>query len=233
MAIYPKAIKRLIAPGSNDPRIKATAVCLHVAVSTADSLHDQFEHDGGIESHFYVRFDGTVEQYRDTAYQADAQAAGNDTCISVETEGMGAGQWTAAQLAAIKDLILWAHETHDVPLRKIQHWNGAGVGYHRQFPQWNPNGHTCPGPDRIKQFDQVLVPWIDAQAKAPAKPAAKSKPKSTSRGEEIDASLKELGDVGDHLAKAKGTGRRGEKLTAARKARSALRKALRKIGFVK
>ena len=167
MALYPKAIKKLIAPGPNDPKIKARVVILHVAVSEAASLYAYFNGpSGGVESHFYVRRDGTVEQYRDTAYQADANTDANDFAISIETQGMAAGQWTPEQLASIKALLLWCHEVHGIPLVKCPTWNGSGVGYHTLFrgddntPGWDKRRASCPGPDRIKQFDNVLVPWM-------------------------------------------------------------------------
>ena len=162
MALYPKAIKKLIAPGPNDPKIKARIAILHVAVSEQPSLYPYFNGpSGGVESHFYVRRDGIVEQYRDTAYQADANTDANDFAISIETQGMASGQWTAAQLASIKALLVWCNQVHGIPLVKCPTWNGSGVGYHTQFPgTWDKRGASCPGPDRIKQFYNVLVPWM-------------------------------------------------------------------------
>lgn len=172
MALYPKAIKKLIPAGSNDPRIDAVGIVYHVAVSKSDSLYDFFLHDGGIESHFYVRFDGTVEQYRDTAFEADANYLGNSWgsprkgMLSVETEGMGPGKWTAAQVQALKDLTVWCSQTHHFPIRKATGPYSGGVGYHCQFKDWNPHVHSCPGPARVQQFDSVFVPWF-ADALAP------------------------------------------------------------------
>jgi hypothetical protein len=167
MPLYPPAIKKLIPPGSSDPRIKARVVILHVRAGTGPSLYDYFNGpSGGIESHFYIRFDGTCEQYRDTAFQADANLDANDFALSVETEGLGDGKWTPDQLDAIKDLLLWAHRVHGIPLRKIQAWNGSGVGYHTLFgapSHWTPVAKSCPGPNRIVQFDEVLVPWMRRQ----------------------------------------------------------------------
>jgi hypothetical protein len=136
---------------------------LHVAVSEAPSLFDYFNGpSGGVESHFYVRRDGTTEQYRDTGFEADAQAQGNPFFISVETQGMGAGEWTPEQLATLKALIAWAHVQHGFPLRIAPGWASPGVGYHSQFPQWNPNAHACPGVDRIRQFNTIFRPWLAA-----------------------------------------------------------------------
>lgn len=162
VALYGPAIKKLIPPGPTDPRITPRVLIFHVAVSEQPSLHDYFNGpSGGVESHFYVRRDGTVEQYRDTAWQADANTDANDFAISVETQGMEYGEWTPQQVAALKALALWCHKTHGIPLAKVKTWNGSGVGYHTQFPgSWDKRGATCPGPDRIRQFNNVLVPWL-------------------------------------------------------------------------
>lgn len=170
MAIYRKALQKLIKPGPTDPRVDVmVGTVAHVAVSMADSLHDWFDGpSGGVESHFYIRLDGVVEQYRDTAYEADAQGAGNSWLaggkrygfISYETEGMGSGKWSAAQLASIKELILWGESVHHYPMVKATSPHGPGHGYHALFDAWNRDHHACPGADRIKQFNNELVPWL-------------------------------------------------------------------------
>lgn len=171
MALYPGALLRLIPPGANDPRITPRAVILHVAVSEGDSLHDYFANrSGGIESHFYVLHDGTVEQYRDTGWQADAQLY--TEAVSIETQGMGAGTWTPAALASLKRLILWLHDVHDIPLVPIDEPRGAGVSYHSRFREWSPVTKSCPGPDRIRQYNDVLVPWMAGQNEEDDMPTA-------------------------------------------------------------
>lgn len=174
MALYPPAIKKLIPPGGSDPRIKACGVVLHVRDGLGDSLYDYFNGpSGGVESHFYIRFDGTVEQYRDTGWEADANLDGNSFMrgdvryglLSIETEGLAAGKWTPQQMASIKRLLVWASNVHDFPLKLIQSWNGDGVGYHTMWgspSHWTPVKKSCPGYDRIAQFEDELVPWMEA-----------------------------------------------------------------------
>ncbi len=169
----PGAIDKEIKPGSNDPAITPVGGVLHVAVSEAESLYPYFNGpSGGVESHFYVRRDGTIEQYRSIYFEADANYKGNSflrggkTCglLSIETQGMGAGEWTADQLASMKKIILWAHAEADVPIDVIKTWDGDGWGYHTMFGApgpWTPAaGKTCPGPDRIKQYQDIFVPWL-------------------------------------------------------------------------
>ena len=166
MPVYPGARKLLIPPGANDPRITPRVAILHVDAGNAASLHTYFrDRSGGVESHFHVRRDGVVEQYRDTDYQADANHLANDFAVSIETQGYGAGEWTPEQLESIKALLDWLNRTHGIPLRKIDRWDGEGVGYHVLFGApgpWTPVAKSCPGPDRIRQFDRVLVPWMAA-----------------------------------------------------------------------
>lgn len=167
----PGAIVENIVPGDNDPAIIPCGVLEHIAVSNSDDIRPIFTDGRGIESHFYVRFDGTIIQYRSIFFEADANFSGNSFSlggklvgfISVEHEGgfpNGQGVLTPQQLASFKAIVLWVKSQADFPLRVCPAWNAPGVGYHSLFKEWNPNGHTCPGPDRIKQFRSAIVPWL-------------------------------------------------------------------------
>jgi len=173
MAWYPLAIKKVIAPGPNDPPIIAMGAILHVDSGDNKSLFEYFSSgkSDGVESHFFVRKDGAIEQYRDTAYEADANLKANSFMrglqrfgyVSIETQGKDAGEWNDLQLAAIKTLLKWLSETHNFPLRKCRDPQDPGVGYHTMWGApgpWTPKAKTCPGPDRIRQFNAVLVPWF-------------------------------------------------------------------------
>lgn len=172
MPIYPAAVKRLIPHDpAMDPRITPRVAILHVDAggATGADLARYFSFGSrGIESHFTIDYDGTVTQFRDTAYQADANVSANNFAVSIETQGKADGSWTDAQLASIKALLTWLHETHDVPLVQCPTWNGSGVGYHILFMQeWAGGPRSCPGPKRVAQFADVIVPWM-AGTKAPA-----------------------------------------------------------------
>lgn len=172
MAIYPGARARLIPPGANDPRIIPIGLILHVDSGNSGSLYNYFNGpSGGIESHFFIRKDGGVEQYRDTGWEADANYKGNSFdingkthgFISCETQGYDTGEWTPQQLDQIRKLILWMHQVHGMPIQRCSAWNAPGVGYHTMWGApgpWTPVAKNCPGPDRIKQFNEVLVPWF-------------------------------------------------------------------------
>jgi len=71
MAWYPGAIRKEIKKFRTPMRVTNRAFILHVAVSEAASLYGYFS-GAAVASHFYVRKNGTVEQYVDTRFQAPA-----------------------------------------------------------------------------------------------------------------------------------------------------------------
>lgn len=187
MSVYPSGNYRPIAAGSNDPPITVIGAILHVDAGNSKSLYGYFkDKSGGIESHFHVPKEGRVEQYRDTGREADANLKANSFIkngkrygyVSIETQGYGSGEWNAHQLAEIKALLLWLSKTHKFPLRKCPAHTQPGVGYHVMFGApgpWTPVAKSCPGPDRVKQFNSILVPWF-ATATSPSKPTTPKPP---------------------------------------------------------
>lgn len=188
MALCPFAVKKLIKPGANDPAIKPIGAILHVDAGNAASLYEFFrDRSGGIESHFHIRKDGVIEQYRDTEFEADANYKANSFFeggvrkgyVSIETQGLEAGQWTPEQVASIKRLLRWLNTRHGIPLRVCQSPTDPGVGYHTLFgapSAWTPVAKSCPGPDRKVQFRRVLVPWMQRVTDQPVAPAPPSVP---------------------------------------------------------
>ena len=106
--------------------------------------------------------DGRVWQWRDTSLQADSQADGNDRCISVETEDEGNPEtrWTAIQFDRLVELLTWIGEQHNIPFDLVKTTNNKGIGFHRQFPEWNPHNHSCPGDMRLAQLKTELIPEL-------------------------------------------------------------------------
>jgi hypothetical protein len=177
MAWYPGAVKKEIRPGVNDPLIIPLGIILHTDAGNSSSLFNYFNGpSGGIESHFHIPKSKPVEQYRDTGYEADANLKANSFYIggmrygfiSIETQGLAGDPWTDYQLAEIKKLILWARSVHQrIELRVCPGPFSAGIGYHTLFGSpspWTPVAKSCPGPVRIKQFNNVIVPWLKTAA---------------------------------------------------------------------
>lgn len=192
MARFPGATWRPItADKGRRPMAAYNRVNLHVAVTEGSSLHAAFNRSGAVDSHFYVRRDGSAEQYVDTSMRAFADLDGNDATISIETQGgvhsADTEQWTAAQVETLAQIYAWAVRTHGIA-RQVA-WNsqpGAsshGLSWHRlgidgNFPGLpdvragrgqrgggmhysKSRGKLCPGGGKIQQ-----VPTIYARALA-------------------------------------------------------------------
>lgn len=162
-------------------------VNLHVAVSEAASLWPVFNKPKAASSHFYVRRNGTTEQYIDTAYQAEADVEGNDATISIETQGgvnsADTEQWTAAQVETLAQIYAWAVKTHGIKLQiassSQRNSTSHGLSWHRlgidgNFPAlpdpgagrnqrgggmyWSTSrGKLCPGRGKILQVPEILA----------------------------------------------------------------------------
>lgn len=181
MARYSKAAWKPLPENSTQPKITPKQVILHSAVSKSSSLFTFFKRRTVVvESHFYIDRDGDVEQYMDTGRKADANRWGNSRAISVETWDDGDPDrtpWTAAQIEALAQLIVWISRTHGIPIRLCKTWLSPGVGYHVQFGSpgpWTPARKTCPGKARVRQVPQVISRAVEI-ANAPKKPKPASK----------------------------------------------------------
>lgn len=169
--LYPHAVKRLLPENQTQADLVATQVILHTAVDAPgpSSLYPYFSRsDVGAETHFFVKLDGSVEQYMDTGVRANGNRWADVRAISIETEDEGKPDelpWTPAQLDSIKRLLEWVWQWHKVPRRVCRSWDDPGVGYHSMWgapSEWTSYaGKTCPGPLRITQFRTVLRPWIE------------------------------------------------------------------------
>lgn len=175
---------------------KWEGIVLHVAASEAASLHGWFSNPSArASSHFYVRRDGTVEQYVSLADRSWAQQHGNDRLISIETQGMGSGEWTAAQVASLARLCKELAAEYGFPLRQMtsSKVTEKGIGYHalgvaitaEQLKKgvsqtggelWSSaRGKVCPGPDRIKQVPSIIKQAKTGKASKPKKKVTVSK----------------------------------------------------------
>jgi hypothetical protein len=161
--LYPHAnLANLIAPGSNDPVINPRIIVIHTMDGTMEGSNARFHDGSGIEAHFGVAIDGRVWQWRDTHFEADAQSAGNPYCISIETEDNGNPEtrWGSVQFNELMDLMNWISLAHKIPFRLVGSTQETGIGYHRQFVEWNPNNHSCPGTTRRGQLINELIPAL-------------------------------------------------------------------------
>lgn len=186
MAMMPGATNRLLSNQARQGRMKSyDAACLHTMVGSLAGTDGMFQKNGtvGTESHFGVGGDGTIYQWVDTKYTADANYYGSGHVISIETadhgpefaawntNGDNVPAWTPAQIRAIVKILVWVHKTHGIPLRATTSVIQKGVGYHRQgvpgngLPshlmgtkyQWSKyRGKVCPGDRRIAQIPSIV-----------------------------------------------------------------------------
>ena len=181
MARMPGALWKPV--NKNRPaRRKGRGICLHVAVSEAASLQGFFS-GSTADSHFYVRKDGTIEQMVDTDLVAYANAAGNSTLISVETQGgvtnADGEPWTPQQVDALARICRWASDTDGFPLQPMpdSRPTSRGVGYHRLGCKpwvvaggevWSSSvGKICPGAAKIAQIPQIIAAAAGGSVAAP------------------------------------------------------------------
>ena len=179
-------------------------VVLHVAASEASSLHGWFSNPAAAaSSHFYVRRDGTIEQYVSIRDLSWASGVGSNRLIGIETQGMGSGEWTAKQVASLVYLIQTLSKEFGFPIRQMKSSKKSerGVGYHAQgvpasYSQkarkvsqtggelWSSAvGKVCPGPARVKQIPGIVKQASGGKASAPSGGSSKpaEKPKVTTK----------------------------------------------------
>lgn len=201
MTRYPGAIWRPLDRNyTARKRSRTDCVILHIAVSEAASLYGWFNNpEAGSSSHLYVRRDGVTEQYMDMDHISWANGDGNGRSITVETQGMGSGTWSSAQVAKLAEICRWANAQYGVPLELMPDSkpSSRGIGHHRlgcdpyRVPggeRWSKAyGKICPGPDRIPQ-----IPTIIAAAKGGIQHA------SVTTSKEDTLSAEEVKQINDH-----------------------------------
>lgn len=168
MATYPHAVQKRISRNHGGKRKSTRAVVFHVDAGGASSLFGWFNNPkSSASSHFYVRYDGVVEQYLDTDLIAWTQRDGNATCIGIETQGKGEGSWTPAQLASLVALTRWLCDLYGIGKVDMvtSRASARGIGMHRYGIDpwrasggqvWGGRGKVCPGDDRVRQFPSVV-----------------------------------------------------------------------------
>ena len=137
MPWYPQAV-RLDLKKTGRPKMTPVRINLHTAVSNSPSLYTYFK--GPVAySHFYVREDGTVEQYQDTALAARADYDGNPDTVSIETwdgyrknwqDGDPVPAWTDKQVKALAALVAWLWQVHSSIPPKVATDSKPGASSH-------------------------------------------------------------------------------------------------------
>lgn len=167
--LFPGLARTMLLPqGAGQRRIVPSLIVVHTngGPGTVQGLYDYWRPGpgwplgSGIFSHFQIDFDGTVGQYQDTELEAPAEWAANIRAVSIETQDDGNpdAPWTRAQALALATLIAALCDAHAIPTTLVSSPDGNGIGYHEQFPEWNRNGHRCPGFQREQQLRNFVIP---------------------------------------------------------------------------
>lgn len=162
---------------TDEKRRRTDGVILHVAAGEAHSQFGWFSNPKArASSHYYVRKDGSVEQYIDTDKISWCSKNGDQRCVSIETQGLAHDAWTDEQMHTLAHLCAELAGKYGFPLRKMQSSSRSerGVGYHSlgvpaDYSQLNAQvsqtggelwsgavGKECPGPQRVQQVDDVI-----------------------------------------------------------------------------
>lgn len=177
MSIYPGAVRKLIPASSRQPRIVPRAVIAHSAAGRG-SLYGWWlnPQSNGLECHFWISEGGIIEQYVDSHVRADANGEANGYAISIETESsvQATERWNPRQADALVRLIDWICTEHRIPRRQMDAPTGSGLAWHVQFgapgPWTKARGKTCPGPARIEQYRNEIIPAVAGTPTPPLPP---------------------------------------------------------------
>ena len=175
MSLCPFATRKLLPESHTQPAIAPRVAILHSAAGRG-SLYGWFLNSSNLESHFWVSETGEIEQYMDTQVRADANLKANAFAVSIETESspQATERWTPAQAAAIVRLLDWLCTEHPaIKRQQCPAWDGSGIGWHIMFGTpgpWTPVAKSCPGPARIAQARNEIIPAVVAGSTQPPPP---------------------------------------------------------------
>lgn len=172
MSLCPFASIRLLPESGTQPVIAPRIAILHSAAGRG-SLYNFFLKSSPLESHFWVAESGLIEQYIDTNRRADANRNANGYAVSIETESSPSAteRWNPVQAAAIVRLVDWLCTEHpNIKRRQCDKPDGSGIGWHIMFGTpgpWTPVAKSCPGPARIAQARDEIIPAVIAAGSTP------------------------------------------------------------------
>lgn len=180
----PFAVRKPIPEAFTQPEIVPYATIWHSAGGSAE-LQGWWNNpqSKGLESHFFVDDDpqATLYQYMPITRRADANGEANlwveggvaYGAISVETASTthASEPWSPAQVRRIEQLQRWIHAQADIPMRQMRTPRDWGIGWHVMFgapgPWTKARGKVCPGPARIVQLRDQIIPRLAAEPVEP------------------------------------------------------------------
>jgi len=157
MPVFPGAHWEPIPGHTDGPMQSYLGLVLHVNDANSYDLHDYFSRsDIEVSSHFQVGKDGKVFQYLDTDVTSWCQSDGNQTYLSVETQGFPNEKLTNLQVTSLASLYRWLHDVHNLPYQIADKVGAHGFAWHGMGgTAWG--GHFgCPGELRKAQRQAIL-----------------------------------------------------------------------------
>lgn len=147
--------KRPIQGHTDGPMRQYLGAVLHVNQSNGN-LFNWVSGDHNMSCHFEVYKNGTAEQYLDTAVSSWCQESGNNSYLSIETEGYDTEPLTVAQLHTVANIMAQLSHAHSIPLQLAETVGQRGLGWHGMGgAAWG--GHTgCPGALRKAQRSTII-----------------------------------------------------------------------------
>jgi len=163
VALYDRAYWRPLPENETEPPNHPRLFIVHVIVGGLEAAYGHFLNSSNSESHFGIGYgleQRPVQQWLDTDREADTNWDANGISVTVETAGYAHEPFTDFQIEELVQLGVWTCWTHDIPPVVAQAWDGTGLGWHAQFPEWNRSRKTCPGQPRIDQLQGYVFPEI-------------------------------------------------------------------------
>ncbi|WBO67913.1 peptidoglycan recognition protein family protein [Streptomyces camelliae] len=170
MPLCPFASVRLLAGPKPPSPLQPTQIIVHTANTTLAAADIRFRRpDARGWSHFGVSATGKITQWLDTstpadsAYRANLRSDGTGA-VSITTEGNVSEPWTDAQLDALIRLHWWLMRAHPaIAHRACRTAADPGLAHHTLLGSpspWTPIPKSCPGPRRIQQWEDSLLPRV-------------------------------------------------------------------------
>ncbi|QHA03103.1 hypothetical protein GQF42_07265 [Streptomyces broussonetiae] len=170
MPLCPFASVRLLARPEPPSPLQPTQIIVHTANASLTAADVRFRRSGARgRSHFGVSTAGTIIQWLDTSTPADSAYLANlrsdgTGAVSITTEGHVSEPWTDAQLDALIRLHWWLMRTHPaIAGRACRTPADPGLAHHTLLGSpgpWTPVPKSCPGPRRIAQWEDSLLPRV-------------------------------------------------------------------------
>lgn len=123
-----------------------------------------------LESHIAVRKDGLRVQLVDYRQRAEANYHANRRpdgtgALSAETDSSvdATEPWTDDQVASLIEWAVARCREFGIPARLCTSPSDPGIGWHIMWGspgEWTPVSKSCPGPARIEQVKNVIVPAV-------------------------------------------------------------------------